>query len=109
MAEDLIEWMEAIALIEDIAFVYDNQKIFDKTRNCLWDAGQAVCREMYGPHWESHPMFIRDNASQRCPIEFATAARRIINAETDWASPPRRSAPATAANPGPSVGGQANA
>ena len=51
------KWFDVVVFLDKII---DNlgSSIFDKRCKKIWDAGQAICAEAYGPNWMENETFI---------------------------------------------------
>lgn len=74
-------WDELDRLIGEIAAKHGGRLADPRAGKC-WDPGQAVCAEMYGPHWGSDPRFLIDSAlpdSEPTPPGALEAAQRLLD------------------------------
>jgi hypothetical protein len=81
---DLNEWGRRMAKTND-GIVYDN--VLDRN----WDWGQALCRELYGTDWQTHPEFLAADEALYPPKEAIERALAWENGEwPDWVEIPER-------------------
>ena len=72
-----------ISLIITITNKYGGS-IYDYEANKSWDAGQAVCREMYGADWMNSAAFQSDQELDDVPHEAVATAKRMLEQKPDW-------------------------
>jgi len=81
-------WERLDELIDRIGLRY-GRSVKDSRCGKIWDLGQAVCAEAYGPGWNNDLRFLEDDrrvASEPAPDGLLEAAQRLVNGECPWAS-----------------------
>ncbi len=76
-------WNKYLDMLSAIAEKHDGT-IHDSRCGKVWDPGQAVCAEAFGPQWMRSDEFRRVDES--VVDGLIAAAQRLIDGECDWVS-----------------------
>jgi len=76
-------WEDAVFAVEKVTQMRGGI-IHDFTTGKDLDAGQAVCRELYGENWMNEPEYYMDNDSATPPLGFIAAAKRVREGTPEW-------------------------
>lgn len=60
---------------------------YDRDTGDTLDAGQAVCRQVWGPNWMHDAEFMAFDASNEIPAEYVIAAGRMVRELPAWCQP----------------------
>ena len=75
--------------LDELADIYGHS-IFDPRCDRVWDLGQAICAEAYGPQWNNDPRFKAIDSlpdSEPAPQEMLEALKRLLDKDVTWATP----------------------
>lgn len=80
------KWQPAIAAVDAIIAAHGSS-FRDRDTGDVMDAGQLVCRDVYGPHWMHTPEFEACDVADEPPRAFLAAAHRLAQRLPTWAIP----------------------
>ena len=77
------KWRQAQAAVEAVGnahgFIF-----YDRDTGDVLDAGQAVCRQIWGPNWMHDQGFQDAEAADEPPQEFMAAAAKMVEKLPAW-------------------------
>ena len=84
---DGVDWSSVVSLVDEITARLGG-KIYDNRCGKFWDAGQAICAEMYGADWMNDAGFLASEANKAgapVPHGFWASAKRLARGDIpEW-------------------------